>query len=207
VISSDPVNWWSRPRGFAHALARLLTSSSPGTAQLATAALAYRAKAPYVVGSRPPEREIDFDGQLINVVLDRGSFGGADDFDQVSVLCVDPVLRSLAARSSATGFVCRDTRPTSTSSFARCDAGTSADSHWRCRTRSSTRAANFRLVLVETVGVGQMEVEIASAADTTIVVVIPAGATHAGQQGWLLEVADIFVITSRSPGSVRRDAT
>ena len=34
-------------------------------------------------------------------------------------------------------------------------------------------AAGFGVVIVETVGVGQMEVEIASAADTTVVVVTP----------------------------------
>ena len=45
-------------------------------------------------------------------------------------------------------------------------------------------AAGLGVVIVETVGVGQMEVEIASAADTTVVVVTPGlGRLHAGQQG------------------------
>ena len=34
-------------------------------------------------------------------------------------------------------------------------------------------AAGFPVVVIETVGVGQMEVDIASAADTTVVVVTP----------------------------------
>ena len=56
-------------------------------------------------------------------------------------------------------------------------------------------AATFRLALVETVGVGQMEVEIASAADTTIVVVNPGwGDAMQANKAGLLEVADIFVI-------------
>jgi LAO/AO transport system kinase len=51
------------------------------------------------------------------------------------------------------------------------------------------------LVLVETVGVGQVEVEIAGAADTTIVVVNPGwgDAVQANKAG-LMEVADVFVI-------------
>lgn len=50
-------------------------------------------------------------------------------------------------------------------------------------------------VLIETVGVGQVEVEIAGAADTTVVVVNPGwgDAVQANKAG-LMEVADIFVI-------------
>ncbi len=56
-------------------------------------------------------------------------------------------------------------------------------------------AAGFPWVLVETVGVGQVEVEIAGAADTTVVVVNPGwgDAVQANKAG-LLEVADVFVI-------------
>ncbi len=50
-------------------------------------------------------------------------------------------------------------------------------------------------VLVETVGVGQVEVEIAGEADTTVVVVNPGwgDAVQANKAG-LLEIADVFVI-------------
>jgi LAO/AO transport system kinase len=56
-------------------------------------------------------------------------------------------------------------------------------------------AAGLPFVLVETVGVGQVEVEIAGAADTTVVVVNPGwgDAVQANKAG-LLEVADLFVI-------------
>jgi LAO/AO transport system kinase len=56
-------------------------------------------------------------------------------------------------------------------------------------------AAGLPVVLVETVGVGQVEVEIVGAADTTIVVVTPGwgDAIQASKAG-LLEVADIFVV-------------
>lgn len=56
-------------------------------------------------------------------------------------------------------------------------------------------AAGKPWVLVETVGVGQVEVEIAGKADTTMVVVNPGwgDAVQANKAG-LLEIADVFVI-------------
>ena len=56
-------------------------------------------------------------------------------------------------------------------------------------------ASGLQTVLVETVGVGQVEVEVADAADTTIVVVTPrwGDAIQASKAG-LLEVADIFAV-------------
>ena len=56
-------------------------------------------------------------------------------------------------------------------------------------------AAGFDLVLIETVGVGQAELEIASLADTTIVLVAPGmgDAIQAAKAG-ILEVADIFAV-------------
>ena len=70
-------------------------------------------------------------------------------------------------------------------------------------------AAGFPLVLVETVGVGQVEVEVAGATDTTIVVLNPkwGDAVQANKAG-LLETADIFVINKADrPGAkeTRRD--
>jgi LAO/AO transport system kinase len=67
-------------------------------------------------------------------------------------------------------------------------------------------AAGLPVVLIETVGVGQVEVEIAGAADTTVVVVNPGwgDAVQANKAG-LLEVADVFVINKADrPGA---DAT
>lgn len=64
-------------------------------------------------------------------------------------------------------------------------------------------------VLVETVGVGQVEVEIAGKADTTIVVVNPGwgDAVQANKAG-LMEIADVFVINKADRKGVeetRRD--
>ncbi|MER3453260.1 MAG: methylmalonyl Co-A mutase-associated GTPase MeaB, partial [Acidimicrobiia bacterium] len=56
-------------------------------------------------------------------------------------------------------------------------------------------AAGLPVVFVETVGVGQVEVEIAGAADTTVVVLTPgAGDSVQAMKAGLLEVADLFVI-------------
>ncbi len=64
-------------------------------------------------------------------------------------------------------------------------------------------AAGLDWIVVETVGVGQVEVEIAGAADTVIVVVNPGwgDAVQAAKAG-LMEIADIFVINkSDRPGA------
>jgi LAO/AO transport system kinase len=56
-------------------------------------------------------------------------------------------------------------------------------------------AAGYAWILVETVGVGQVEVDVAGAADTTIVVVNPGwgDGVQAAKAG-LLEVGDVFAV-------------
>ena len=56
-------------------------------------------------------------------------------------------------------------------------------------------AAGFDVVVVETVGVGQAEVEVTSTADTTVVVLAPGmgDAVQAAKAG-ILEVADVFCV-------------
>ena len=70
-------------------------------------------------------------------------------------------------------------------------------------------AAGLPLLLVETVGVGQVEVEVASATDTTVVVVNPrwGDAIQANKAG-LLETADVFVVNkadNAGAAETRRD--
>jgi LAO/AO transport system kinase len=56
-------------------------------------------------------------------------------------------------------------------------------------------AAGYEVILVETVGVGQAEVEIASAADTTVVLVVPGmGDSIQAAKAGVLEVADVLVV-------------
>lgn len=57
------------------------------------------------------------------------------------------------------------------------------------------QASLFDYILIETVGVGQSEVEIAGIADTTIVVVVPeAGDEIQTMKAGVMEIADIFVV-------------
>lgn len=56
-------------------------------------------------------------------------------------------------------------------------------------------AEGFDRVIVETVGVGQSEVEIAGLADITVVVLVPEGGDEIqAMKAGLLEIADIFVV-------------
>ena len=66
-------------------------------------------------------------------------------------------------------------------------------------------AAGYDRVVVETVGVGQAEVEVAALADTTVVVVAPGmgDAIQAAKAG-ILEIADIFCVNKADrPGAAR----
>jgi LAO/AO transport system kinase len=65
------------------------------------------------------------------------------------------------------------------------------------------KSANFDHIIIETVGVGQSEVEIAGLADTTVVVIVPeSGDEVQTMKAGLMEIADIFVINkSDRPGA------
>lgn len=57
------------------------------------------------------------------------------------------------------------------------------------------KAASFDYIIIETVGVGQSEIEIAGLADTTVVVMVPeAGDEVQTMKAGLMEIADIFVV-------------
>ncbi|MCI0706371.1 MAG: methylmalonyl Co-A mutase-associated GTPase MeaB [Ignavibacteriae bacterium] len=64
-------------------------------------------------------------------------------------------------------------------------------------------AAGFEYVLMETVGVGQSELDIAGAADTTAVVLVPeSGDGIQAMKAGLMEIADFFVMNkSDRPGA------
>ena len=69
-------------------------------------------------------------------------------------------------------------------------------------------AVGFDIVLIETVGTGQSEVEVAAAADTTVVVEAPEmGDEIQAIKAGLLEVADIIVVNKGDrPGAHRTAA-
>ena len=68
-------------------------------------------------------------------------------------------------------------------------------------------AAGFDVVLVETVGVGQDEVEIARLADVTLVVLVPGmGDDVQAIKAGIMEIADVFVINKADlPGAEKLD--
>ena len=56
-------------------------------------------------------------------------------------------------------------------------------------------AARYDIILIETVGVGQVEVEIASLADSVAVLVVPGmGDSIQAAKAGILEIADVFVV-------------
>lgn len=65
------------------------------------------------------------------------------------------------------------------------------------------KAAAFDYIIVETVGVGQSEVEIAGLADTTVVVLVPeSGDDIQVMKAGLMEIANLFVVNkSDRPGA------
>jgi len=57
------------------------------------------------------------------------------------------------------------------------------------------KTAPFDYIIIETVGVGQSEIEIAGLADSTVVVVVPeAGDEVQTMKAGLMEIADVFVV-------------
>ncbi len=64
------------------------------------------------------------------------------------------------------------------------------------------KAAGFDEIIIETVGVGQSEVEISGVADTTIVVLVPeSGDEIQTMKAGLMEIADIFVVNKADRAS------
>src|SRR6185503_5228399 len=69
-------------------------------------------------------------------------------------------------------------------------------------------AAGFDLILLETVGTGQSEVEVAAAADTTVVLEAPEmGDEVQAIKAGLLEVADLVVVNKGDKPGAQRTAS
>jgi len=64
-------------------------------------------------------------------------------------------------------------------------------------------AAGYEIILMETVGVGQSELEVAGASDTTLVVLVPeSGDGIQAMKAGLMEIADLFVMNKADrPGA------
>jgi LAO/AO transport system kinase len=210
--TTDPASLFAAARaGDRVALPRLLSLvERGGDGARAVAEIAYRSPGlAYTVGitGAPGAGKSTLTDQLIT----RARAPGLDGSDQVAVLAIDPsspfsggailgdrvrmqnhalddkvFIRSMATRGHLGGLA-----------VAVPDA---------VRVLS---AVGVPVVLLETVGVGQQEVAVAAATDTTIVVVNPGwgDAIQANKAG-LLEIADLFVINKADrPGAreTRRD--
>ena len=131
----------------------------------------------------------------------------------VAVLAVDPT--SKRSGGALLGDRARiDSDPADRGLFIRSTAAGERLGGLAPATRAAAQAlaAAFDVVVIETVGVGQSETEVAEAADTTAVVVQP-GSGDALQflKSGIMEVPDVLVVTKADLGQVamraRRDLT
>ncbi len=200
------------------ALARLLSVVERcGGRSGEVAGYAYAAPPPYTVGltGAPGSGKSTLTNELVGVAR-RGWPAGEDGaaaeaVGHVAVLAVDP--SSPFSGGAILGDRVRMQRhATDPSVFIRSMATRGHLGGLALAVPEAVRvlgAAGFPLVFVETVGVGQMEVEVASAADTTVVVVTPGwGDAMQASKAGLLEIADLFVVNKGDrPGvnEARRD--
>jgi LAO/AO transport system kinase len=210
VTSREPVDLLADARdGSRVALARLLTYvESGGAHHRDTVALAYATPAPYVVGltGSPGAGKSTLTDRLITASLARGQVGDAESFEQVAVLCIDPSSPFTGGAILGDRIRMQD-HATDSRVFIRSMATRGHLGGLSVAVPEALRvlgAASFPFALVETVGVGQMEVDIASAADTTVVVTTPGwGDSMQANKAGLLEVADIFVINKADRSGVK----
>jgi len=178
----------------------------------AVAALSYRQPPPYSVGltGAPGAGKSTLTDRLITVVRagwpspEAGT--GRERVDQVAVIAVDP--SSPFTGGAILGDRVRMQEHSSDPSvFIRSMATRGHLGGLALAVPDAVRvlgAAGVPVVIVETVGVGQMEVEVASATDTTVVVVTPGwGDSMQASKAGLLEVADLFVINKADRPGVR----
>ncbi|MGH8997185.1 MAG: methylmalonyl Co-A mutase-associated GTPase MeaB, partial [Acidimicrobiales bacterium] len=199
------------------ALARLLSFvEGGGERSRAVARLGYRADPPFVIGltGAPGAGKSTLADQLVSAAREgwpaveaAGAVPAAppEAIDQIAVLAVDPT--SPFSGGAILGDRARMQRhATDATVFIRSMATRGHLGGLALAVPDALRvlgAAGLPVVVVETVGVGQVEVEVAEASDTTVVVVTPGwGDSLQAAKAGLLEVADLFVINKADrPGA------
>jgi LAO/AO transport system kinase len=196
------------------ALARLVSLVERGGAPgLAVAGLAYRAPVPYTIGltGAPGAGKSTLTDRLITLVRSGWPDPAPEPIAQVGVLAVDPT-SPFSGGAILGDRVRMQQHALDPTVFIRSMATRGHLGGLALAVPDAVRvlgAVGLPVVIVETVGVGQMEIEVASAADTTMVVVTPGwGDSMQANKAGLLEIADIFVINKADrPGAreARRD--
>jgi LAO/AO transport system kinase len=196
------------------ALARLVSLVERGGAPgLAVARLAYRAPVPYTMGltGAPGAGKSTLTDRLITLVRSGWPDPAPEPIAQVGVLAVDPT-SPFSGGAILGDRVRMQQHALDPTVFIRSMATRGHLGGLALAVPDAVRvlgAAGLPVVIVETVGVGQMEIEVASSADTTMVVVTPGwGDSMRANKAGLLEIADIFVINKADrPGAreARRD--
>ena len=208
----DAASLFARARaGDRVALPRLLSLVERGGDQAReVAGIAYRSPGQaYTVGitGAPGSGKSTLTDQLINQARERG----LDGSDRVAVLAIDP--SSPFSGGAILGDRVRmQNHALDDNVFIRSMATRGHLGGLAVAVPDAVRvlsAVGVPVVLLETVGVGQQEVAVAAATDTTVVVVNPGwgDAIQANKAG-LLEIADLFVINKADrPGAreTRRD--
>jgi LAO/AO transport system kinase len=185
-------------RGAIARLISLVETGGPGATE-AVAALYPNTGAAYTIGVTGAP------GSGKSTLTDRLIGRMRRDGDEVGVLAIDPT-------SPFTGGAILGDRirmqghATDPAVFIRSMATRGHLGGLALATRQAIRvldAAGKPWVIVETVGVGQVEVEIVDAADTTVVVVNPGwGDGVQANKAGLLEIADVFVVNKADrPGT------
>jgi LAO/AO transport system kinase len=191
------------------ALARLLSHiERGGDAATAVARVAYRAEVPFTVGltGAPGAGKSTLTDGLISRARAGWSGPFAEEVPQVGVLAVDPT-SPFSGGAILADRVRMSQHALDPTVFIRSMATRGHLGGLSLAVPDAVRllgAAGIGVVIVETVGVGQMEVEIASAADTTVVVVTPGwGDSMQANKAGLLEIADVFVVNKADRPGVR----
>jgi LAO/AO transport system kinase len=197
------------------ALARVVSLVEQGgePARVASAQYHRQAGHAWVVGitGAPGAGKSTLTDRLVATLLERGAAGELGDSQRagearVGVLAIDPT-SPFTGGAILGDRVRMQEHATDPRVFIRSMAtrghlgGLSASAPQAARLLD---AAGYDWVIVETVGVGQVEVEVAGHADTTVVVVNPGwgDAVQANKAG-LMEIADVFVVNKADRAGAR----
>jgi LAO/AO transport system kinase len=194
-----------RDLGAAPAVLNLLESRSPDAGEQSQALLS--AVSPAELGGEAPGQVIGLTGPPgvgKSMLLSRLVAEWRARQRSVAVLAVDPSSRR--SGGSLLGDRARiEADPSDRSVFIRSTAAGTRLGGLAPATRAAAAAlaAAFDLVVIETVGVGQSETEVADVADTTAVVIQPAsGDVLQFLKAGIMEIPDVLVVTKADLGRI-----